>query len=129
MSISTSGVALGAASLAQLAADKAAAPAVNVGAGGANGVAAADGVDKKKVKDAAEVHPAQLKQSLDDINAMLNARSVSVQFQIDPAYKEAILQVVDQHDGKVLLQLPSVEAVRIAKMTEQMKGVLVAQKA
>ena len=26
-------------------------------------------------------------------------------------------------------QLPSVEAVRIAKMTEQMKGVLVAQKA
>lgn len=91
-------------------------------------VNSADSSDKKKAEDLSVVDPGQIKQSLDDINAMLSARSVSVQFQIDPAYKEAILQVVDQHNGKVLLQLPSVEAVRIAKAMEQMKGVLIAQK-
>lgn len=88
----------------------------------------ADSADKKQTQDVSAVSQAQITQSLADINAMLSARSVSVQFQIDPAFKEAILQVVDQHSGKVLLQLPSVEAVRIARTMEHMKGVLVAQK-
>jgi flagellar protein FlaG len=127
MSISTSSVMLVAASASPQVAEKTAAQTVT----GNVSVAAAgntDSADKTKAKEVTAVTPEQIRQSLDDINVMLSARSVSVQFQIDPGYKDAILQVVDQHSGKVLLQLPSVEAVRIAKMTEQMKGVLIAQK-
>ena len=47
-----------------------------------------------------------------------------MQFQIDPGYKDVILKVVDQQDGKVVLQIPSEEVVRIAKVMDQMKGVL-----
>lgn len=128
MSISTSSVEPVAAALGQPAAHKTAAQNVAGSAGAVVAGSGADGMDKKKAKEVSAATPEQMQQSLDDINAMLSARSVSVQFRIDPQYKEAILQVVDQHDGKVLLQLPSVEAVRIAKMMEHMKGVLIAQK-
>ncbi|MEM4989945.1 flagellar protein FlaG [Collimonas sp. H4R21] len=66
----------------------------------------------------------QIQSKIDDINRQLQLRAVSVQFQIDPGYKDVILKVVDQQDGKVVLQIPSEEVVRIAKVMDQMKGVL-----
>ncbi|AMO93958.1 flaG family protein [Collimonas fungivorans] len=66
----------------------------------------------------------QIQSRIDDINRQLQLRAVSVQFQIDPGYKDVILKVVDQQDGKVVLQIPSEEVVRIAKVMDQMKGVL-----
>lgn len=66
----------------------------------------------------------QIQSKIDDINRQLQLRAVSVRFQIDPGYKDVILKVVDQQDGKVVLQIPSEEVVRIAKVMDQMKGVL-----
>lgn len=66
----------------------------------------------------------QIQSKIDEINRQLQLRAVSVQFQIDPGYKDVILKVVDQQDGKVVLQIPSEEVVRIAKVMDQMKGVL-----
>lgn len=66
----------------------------------------------------------QIQSKIDDINRQLQLKAVSVQFQIDPGYKDVILKVVDQQDGKVVLQIPSEEVVRIAKVMDQMKGVL-----
>ncbi|WP_211466615.1 flagellar protein FlaG [Collimonas silvisoli] len=66
----------------------------------------------------------QIQRQIDDINHQLQLKAVSVQFQIDPGYKDVILKVVDQQDGKVVLQIPSEEVVRIAKVMGQLKGVL-----
>ena len=66
----------------------------------------------------------RIQSKIDDINRQLQLKAVSVQFQIDPGYKDVILKVVDQQDGKVVLQIPSEEVVRIAKVMDQMKGVL-----
>jgi|GEM_PF-1164019 len=66
----------------------------------------------------------RIQSKIDDINRQLQLRAVSVQFQLDPGYKDVILKVVDQQDGKVVLQIPSEEVVRIAKVMDQMKGVL-----
>jgi flagellar protein FlaG len=85
---------------------------------------AADARDSEAAKLSAE----QAQQSLQEINKVLASMSISVQFQIDPNYKEVIIKVVDQENDKVILQIPSVEVVRIAKAMDQMKGLLITQK-
>lgn len=91
---------------------------------------AGSGVAANKVQDTGDGKLAtvpertQIQRNIDDINRQLQLKAVSVQFQIDPGYKDVILKVVDQQDGKVVLQIPSEEVVRIAKVMDQMKGVL-----
>ncbi len=58
---------------------------------------------------------------------MLAGMSISVQFQIDPNYKDVIVKVVDQNNDKVILQIPSMEVVRIAKAMDSLKGLLFSQ--
>jgi flagellar protein FlaG len=50
-----------------------------------------------------------------------------VQFQLNPAYKEVIIKVVDQENDKVIRQIPSEDGVRIAKAMDNLKGLLFAQ--
>jgi flagellar protein FlaG len=86
---------------------------------------AADAKQGETVKLSAE----QIQQSLQEINKVLTGLSISVQFQVDPNYKEVIIKVVDQENGKVICQFPSEEAVRIAKAMDQLTGLLITQKA
>lgn len=86
---------------------------------------AADAKEGETVKLGAE----QIRQSLQEINKVLTGLSISVQFQVDPNYKEVIIKVVDQENGKVICQFPSEEVVRIAKAMDQLTGLLITQKA
>jgi flagellar protein FlaG len=70
---------------------------------------------------------AQTQQSLDEINKVMDALSISVQFQVDPDLDAAIIRVVDQQSGEVIRQFPSEEAVRMAKALDNLKGLLFAQ--
>lgn len=83
-------------------------------------VAAADG-------DAAKPSAAQTEQSLQEINKVLASLSISVQFQVDPNYKDVIIKVVDQQTDKVILQIPTMEVVRISKAMDSLKGLLFSQ--
>lgn len=69
----------------------------------------------------------QTEQSLQEINKVLATLSISVQFQIDPEYKDVIVKVVDQDSGKVIRQIPSEDVVRISKAMDNLKGLLFAQ--
>lgn len=82
-----------------------------------------------KEKDEAALNASQIPQTLEDINKMLNSWSVSIQFEVDPSYKDVIVKVVDQDTHKVLLQIPSEDVVRIAKAMDRLKGLLVEQTA
>lgn len=66
----------------------------------------------------------QLKQSVDDINKVLASSSISVQFQVDPDYKDLIVKIVDQDSGKLIRQMPTEEVVRISKAMDNLKGLL-----
>ena len=66
----------------------------------------------------------QLKQSVDDINKALASSSISVQFQVDPDYKDLIVKIVDQDSGKLIRQMPTEEVVRISKAMDNLKGLL-----
>lgn len=77
--------------------------------------------------EAAKLSTEQARKSLDEINKVLASMSISVQFQIDPNYKDVIVKVVDQQTDKVILQIPTVEVVRISKAMDSLKGLLFAQ--
>ena len=77
--------------------------------------------------EAARLGTEQIRQSLEEINNVLAGMSISVQFQIDPNYKDVIVKVVDQNNDKVILQIPSMEVVRIAKAMDSLKGLLFSQ--
>jgi flagellar protein FlaG len=78
-------------------------------------------------RDVAQISIEQTRQSLQDINKALHTLSISVQFQIDPAYKDVIIKVVDQENGKVIRQIPTEDVVRIAKAMDNLTGLLFAQ--
>ena len=66
----------------------------------------------------------QIKQSVDDINKALVSSSISVQFQVDPDYKDLIVKIVDQDSGKLIRQMPTEDVVRISKAMDNLKGLL-----
>jgi len=71
----------------------------------------------------------QVAQSLQDINKVMAGFSISVQFQLDPDYKELIVKVVDQDTGKLIRQIPTEEVVEMSKAMDSLKGLLFAQSA
>lgn len=79
--------------------------------------------------EAVQLSAEQTRQSLREINKVMDALAISVQFEIDPDYSEVIIKVVDQDTGKVIRQLPSEEVVRVAKALDNLKGLLFAQTA
>jgi flagellar protein FlaG len=76
--------------------------------------------------------PEQLKQAVDSINQAFSAMSSDIQFSIDQDSNRAIIKVVDQKTKEVVRQIPSAEALAIAKSLEeadQTPGLLISQKA
>lgn len=71
----------------------------------------------------------QVQQSLNDINKVMAGFVISVQFQIDPDYKELIVKVVDQETGKLIRQMPTEDVVKMSKAMDNLKGLLFAQSA
>ena len=69
----------------------------------------------------------QVQQSLEEINKVMAGLSISVQFKIDPDYKELIVKVVDQDNGKLIRQIPTEEVVKMSKAMDNLKGLLFAQ--
>jgi flagellar protein FlaG len=69
----------------------------------------------------------QVQQSLDEINKVMAGLSISVQFKIDPEYKELIVKVVDQETGKLIRQIPTEDVVKVSKAMDNLKGLLFAQ--
>ncbi|NDP63948.1 MAG: flagellar protein FlaG [Polaromonas sp.] len=77
--------------------------------------------------DVAKPNATQVQQSLDDINKVLAGFSISVQFKVDPDYKEFIVKVVDQDTGKLIRQIPTEDVVKMSKAMDNLKGLLFAQ--
>jgi len=93
--------------------------------GRAAGAAAAD----EAAEPVEEATPAQVETAVQAVNASLEMRSVSLQFEIDKDTDKVIVKVVDQANGVVIRQIPTEEVVRIAKVMGKAPGMLVSQQA
>jgi len=101
------------------AAVRAAAPAGNVASSPVNQVAAP--------RQAGSPDP--LDEAINNINKSLNAGGQGVEFSIDDDSKRLVVKVVDKDTHEVLRQMPSREALEIAKALDRAQGMLIKQEA
>jgi flagellar protein FlaG len=71
----------------------------------------------------------QVAAAVKHINQSMAASSQSLEFSIDDDSKQTIVKIVDQNTREVVRQIPSVEALEIAKSLDKMLGLLISQKA
>lgn len=71
----------------------------------------------------------QVKQAVQDINKSMRSLSQGLEFSIDADSKQTIVKVIDPQTKEVIRQMPSQEALEIAKTLDQVLGKLIREKA
>ncbi|GGE84919.1 flagellar protein FlaG [Massilia psychrophila] len=92
------------------------------------------GVDPaQKVKEAQQANPVpsedQVTQALKSINDLLQSRSPDLEFSVDKDSDRTIVKVVDKKTLEVIRQMPSEEALQIAKALDRLQSMLIRQTA
>ena len=70
-----------------------------------------------------------LRQLADKLSATIGMTGQQVQFSVDDDTGTTVLRVTDAESGALLRQIPGDEALAMARILDQMKGVLIRQKA
>lgn len=73
--------------------------------------------------------PEQLKQAAQMINKALETFSRNVQFSVDESTGKAVVKVMDMETGELIRQMPSQEALDIARALDRLQGLLIRQRA
>jgi flagellar protein FlaG len=91
--------------------------------------AAVSGVAGKTA--AAEAAPSRedLSAAVKKINESMPASAQSLQFSIDEDSKDIVVKVIDLNTKEIVRQIPSKEALEIAKSLDKMRGLLLHQTA
>jgi flagellar protein FlaG len=81
----------------------------------------------KRTEDAAALE--QVNQAVKNINKSLQTLSQNLEFSVDSDSQRTVVKVIDQKTKEVIRQIPSEEALEIAKTLDTVKGLLIKQEA
>lgn len=70
-----------------------------------------------------------LSDALQNINRTMQALGQDLEFSIDADSNRTIVKVIDQRTQELIRQMPSAEALEIAKALDKVQGLLIRQKA
>lgn len=76
-----------------------------------------------------EPQPGEVTEAVSTINKTMKALSNSIEFSIDTDSKRQVVKVIDPDTKEVIRQMPSAEALEIAKALDRLQGLLIKQKA
>ncbi|WP_159879660.1 MULTISPECIES: flagellar protein FlaG [Aquitalea] len=85
--------------------------------------ATSDGTKQKKAD------PLELQNSVKQLNDVAKLYSSQLEFSVDKETNIQVVKVVDQETQKVIRQIPSEDAIRIAKAIDDFRGLLLKDKA
>jgi flagellar protein FlaG len=71
----------------------------------------------------------QLDDALKSINKAIEMQAQGLEFTVDPDSNRTVVKIIDQNTQQVLRQMPSEEALEIARDLDKMQGLLLRQKA
>lgn len=71
----------------------------------------------------------ELTEAIGNINKAMQSLEQDLEFMIDSDSKRTIVKVIDQRTQEVIRQMPSAEALEIAKALDRVQGLLIRQKA
>ncbi len=80
-------------------------------------------------ESSAEPSREQLDQAVSDLNQSPKIKTQGLVFSVDEDSKRTVVKVIDQETKEVLRQIPSKEALQIAKSFDDAKGLLISQSA
>jgi flagellar protein FlaG len=72
---------------------------------------------------------AQVKSAVGEINKSLEASGQNLEFSLDEDSQKVVVKVIDTTTKEVLRQMPTKEALEIAKSLDKMQGLLIDQEA
>lgn len=70
----------------------------------------------------------QVVQAVRDINKTLQVLAPNLEFSVDADSQRTIVKVVDQQTQEIIRQMPSTEALEIAKALDRVQGLLIRHK-
>ncbi|MDR3323137.1 MAG: flagellar protein FlaG [Zoogloeaceae bacterium] len=70
-----------------------------------------------------------LQKSVQELNEFIKPYATSLQFSIDDDLGRVVIKITDQDTQEVIKQIPSEEALELAKALGKLKGLLIQQKA
>lgn len=88
-----------------------------------------DAGGKSKHADSVKPSREDVSSAVKKMNESMLGSSQSLQFSIDEDSKDIVVKVIDQNTNEVVRQIPSKEALQIAKSIDKMQGLLIRQKA
>lgn len=71
----------------------------------------------------------ELEHAVEHINKTVKALSPSLEFSLDKDSNRTVLKIVDNQTKEVIRQVPSEEALEIAKALDKLQGLIIKQKA
>lgn len=95
---------------------------------GVKAVAPGQGADAVKQAEPAP-NAEQLSQALKSINSALQVRSQDLEFSVDHESARTIVTVTDKSTHEVIRQMPTKEAMEIAKALDRLQSLLIKQTA
>lgn len=101
------------------------APAAAAPAAPANGVRVTAPESAKKTA----ISETEIKQALDAINRFITPANGDIEFAQDADTGETLVKIVDNQTKTVIRQIPTKEAIEIAKGLDRLQGLLVREKA
>lgn len=84
---------------------------------------------KQKQEEGPAVRQEDLQASVDAMNDFVQPLNNSLQFSIDEDTGKTVVKVVDLTTKEVIKQMPTEEALAIAKALDKLKGLLIQQQA
>ncbi len=91
--------------------------------------AALSDTSRAKTADDAEPSKDDLKNAVDKLNLSMTAASQDLEFSVDEDSKQTVVKLVDRNTHEVLRQMPTKEALEIAKSLDKAMGKLIDQHA
>jgi flagellar protein FlaG len=73
--------------------------------------------------------PKAVGEAVDSINHAMKSLSNRIEFSVDEDSKRQVVKVIDPETKEVIRQLPSEEALAIAKALDRLQGLLIDQRA
>jgi len=80
-------------------------------------------------KTEAVAEKAVVDDALQSINKHMQTQSPNLEFSVDEDSNRTIVKVMDRSTGEVIRQMPSAEAIEIARALDKLQGLLVSDKA
>lgn len=66
----------------------------------------------------------EVKQAVDELNNALSTMNVKRQFSVEKELNQVVVKIMDTAKDKVIRQIPSEEAINLAKNIKEMVGLL-----